>query len=59
MRHVIDLTPAGADCSCGRTFSLWSMKTSRPKALYAAKFRNLARANARRHADAANERENK
>ena len=53
-RHVIAFAPHGADCSCGRTFSLWSFKTSRPKALYATQFRNLARANAARHADAAN-----
>ena len=54
--HIITLMPHGADCSCGRTFSIWA-NNNQNRARYAARFRNLARANARRHAEAANKRE--
>jgi len=52
-RHYIQSMPHGADCSCGRQFSIWGTG-NRSAARDAQKLINLRRANARRHADAAN-----
>jgi|PlaIllAssembly_1097288.scaffolds.fasta_scaffold51248_2 hypothetical protein len=51
--HYVTDMPHGADCSCGRRFSIWDMTNSR-RHNESWKFKNLARANARRHAAAAN-----
>lgn len=54
--HVIIRTPGGAECSCGREFSVWKT-TMRNTSHDALRTRNLMRANARRHATAANMKE--
>lgn len=56
MTHIISDAPHGADCSCGRKFSIWGTGNTYV-AMRAMAHRNLARANARRHADAANRKE--
>ncbi len=56
MSHYVTDMPHGADCSCGRKFSIWSSNHPR-RHIESTRFRNLARANARRHAEAANRKE--
>jgi hypothetical protein len=55
-RHCITPTPSGAVCSCGREFDLWATrhKSGWSTAHDAHRTRNLVRANAQRHANAAN-----
>jgi len=51
--HAVTETQSGAVCSCGRTFSIYDMRTySADRA--AARLTNLAKSNARRHAASAN-----
>lgn len=54
--HSITNTPGGAECSCGRVFSVWH--TRRKSGWFTAhdanRTINLMRANANRHAEAAN-----
>jgi hypothetical protein len=54
--HIVSPMPHGADCSCGKRFSIWDMRNER-RTIEAWRFINLARANAHRHADAANKKE--
>lgn len=58
-RHVLTQLPGGAECSCGREFSVWKQAhhSGWSAAHDAQRGINLAKANARRHADAANRRE--
>lgn len=53
--HVLEYKPSGAICSCGKNFNAWS--SGRTHGYNAQQMVNIFRANARRHADAANRRE--
>lgn len=58
MTHFLRYTRSGAECSCGRTFSVWTA-TRRPGWSASKDFQrtlNLICATARRHVDAANTR---
>lgn len=52
MIHIISFKPSGAECSCGKDFNIWAWP--RTAGYNAHRMKGLARAQARRHADAAN-----
>jgi hypothetical protein len=53
--HSLDYLPSGAVCSCGKKFNMW--KSGSITGRDAQKYLNITQANARRHADAANKKE--
>jgi hypothetical protein len=53
--HVLSYKPSGAECSCGKNFNIWAWPST--TGYNAHNRRALACANARRHANAANEKE--
>ena len=52
--HIVQYTPGGAECSCGRVFDVWVSNVRGTTANKRAGKRGLMRANANRHAEAAN-----
>jgi hypothetical protein len=58
MSHSIQPTDSGAECSCGKEFNVWAwQRRYRDTSNDVARRVHLARANARRHAEAANKKE--
>jgi hypothetical protein len=55
-RHVLAYSPSGATCSCGQEFNVYKTRRSAgwSEAHDSARTVNIVKANARRHADAAN-----